>query len=55
VVKLKLETMVSKDQRMGGVIFAFVIIVALEFALLAIFPGEISKFWECPLMVIPLG
>ena len=36
--------MVSKDQGIGGAIFAVCVIVALGFALLVIFPGQISKF-----------
>ncbi len=35
--------MVSKDQGIGGAILAVCVIVALGFALLVIFPGEISK------------
>ena len=36
--------MVSKDQGIGGAILAVCVIVALGFALLVIFPGQISKF-----------
>ena len=36
--------MVSKDHGIGGAILAVCVIVALGFALLVIFPGEISKF-----------
>jgi len=36
--------MVSKDQGIGGAILAVCVIVALAFALLVIFPAEISKF-----------
>lgn len=36
--------MVSKDQGIGGAILAVCVIIALGFALLVIFPGEISKF-----------
>ena len=36
--------MVSKDQGIGGAILAVCVIVALGFALLVTFPGEISKF-----------
>ena len=36
--------MVNKDQGIGGAILAVCVIVALGFALIVIFPGEISKF-----------
>jgi len=36
--------MISKDQGIGGAILAVCVIVALGFAILVIFPGQISKF-----------